>query len=125
MQMYDTAKKALEEIREACWGYDIPSPCCPEYRELHEEMQELMKMCDKWLAKLKEEAGKEWILCSDRLPENNDACVVWSEWIDGDGCKCADYNIARCYNARWYGKTLRAKVIAWMPIAPFQNGGEN
>lgn len=46
------AKEAIKEIREMCWGYDIPSPCCPEYREHHEQMQELLKLCDKWLKKL-------------------------------------------------------------------------
>lgn len=55
--MYDTAKKALEEIREMCWGYDIPSPCCPEYREHHEQMQKIIGLCDSWLKKL--EGGQD------------------------------------------------------------------
>ena len=123
--MHDTAKKALEEIREACWGYDIPSPCCPEYQELHAEMQALIELCDKWLEKLEDEAGKEWILCADRLPENNEECAVVSKWIDDEGCECIEYNIARCFNAHWYGKTLRTKVIAWMPLPePYAEEGD-
>lgn len=47
-------KEAIKEIREMCWGYDIPSPCCPEYREHHEQMQKIIGLCDSWLKKLEE-----------------------------------------------------------------------
>ena len=33
-------KADLEEIHEAIWDVDIPSPTCPEYREHHQQMQE-------------------------------------------------------------------------------------
>ena len=52
--MNNMAKEAIKEIREMCWGFDIPSPCCPEYREHHEQMQKLMGLCDEWLKKLEE-----------------------------------------------------------------------
>lgn len=51
---YKKAKEAIKEIREMCWGYDIPSPCCPEYREHHEQMQKIIGLCDSWLKKLEE-----------------------------------------------------------------------
>ena len=42
----------LKEIKDEIWGYDIPSPTCPEYREHHEQIQALMKFVkgkiDKW-----------------------------------------------------------------------------
>lgn len=34
----------LEEIYNAIWDVDIPSPTVPEYREHHEQMVELMKL---------------------------------------------------------------------------------
>ena len=58
--MNNMAKEAIEEIRKMCWDFDIPSPCCPEYREHHEQMQEIMGLCDEWLKKLKEEGDEEW-----------------------------------------------------------------
>ena len=32
----------LYEIQNKIWEFDIPSPTVPEYREHHEQMQELM-----------------------------------------------------------------------------------
>lgn len=56
--MNNVAKEAIKEIREMCWGYDIPSPCCPEYREHHEQMQKIIGLCDSWLKKLEEGEAK-------------------------------------------------------------------
>ena len=49
----EVAIEALRESREKAWGFDIPSPCCPEYQELHEEMQEIMRLCASWIQVLK------------------------------------------------------------------------
>lgn len=37
----------LYEIQEAIWAIDIPSPTVPEYREHHEQCQELLALIDK------------------------------------------------------------------------------
>ena len=55
--MQNLALEAIKDIREMCWGYDIPSPCCPEYREHHEQMQKIIGLCDEWIGKL--EGGDE------------------------------------------------------------------
>ena len=39
-------RRNIEDLREFVWGHDIPSPTCPEYRELHEIMQEILKRLD-------------------------------------------------------------------------------
>ena len=39
--------KILFEIQGAIWGIDIPSPTVPEYREHHEQCQELLALIDK------------------------------------------------------------------------------
>ena len=45
----DIALNALEDIKHTVWGHDIPHPGnCPEYRELHEKMQDIMKQIDDW-----------------------------------------------------------------------------
>lgn len=49
-------KADLEEIHEAIWDVDIPSPTCPEYREHHQQMQELMKLVKK---KIEERRGNK------------------------------------------------------------------
>ena len=40
-------KAVLEEVREIAWGRDVPHSTVPEYVELHEGMQEIMKYIDK------------------------------------------------------------------------------
>lgn len=44
----------LNEINEAIWEIDIPHPTIPEYKEHHEQMQDLMRKIrdkiDKWEA---------------------------------------------------------------------------
>jgi len=44
----------LKEIYEEIWGYDIPSPTVPEYREHHEQCQELLALIDKKLKEVEE-----------------------------------------------------------------------
>ena len=41
----------LFDIQEAVWEIDIPSPTVPEYREHHEQCQQLLALID---AKIKE-----------------------------------------------------------------------
>lgn len=38
----------LGQLEKRIWELDIPSPTIPEYVELHEKMQELVAMCQKW-----------------------------------------------------------------------------
>ena len=53
--MIDEFIQDLKEIKDELWGYDIPSPSVPEYREHHQQIQALMKYVkgkiDKWEAK--------------------------------------------------------------------------
>lgn len=44
----------LFEIQEAVWGIDIPSPTVPEYREHHEQCQELLALIDKKIKEVEE-----------------------------------------------------------------------
>lgn len=46
--------KILFEIQEAVWGIDIPSPTVPEYREHHEQCQELLALIDKKIKEVEE-----------------------------------------------------------------------
>ena len=41
----------LGDIRVKLWDYDIPSPCCPEYVEHHNQIIELMKLVDEKMEK--------------------------------------------------------------------------
>lgn len=80
--MDNVAKEAIKEIREMCWGFDIPSPCCPEYREHHEQMQALLKLCDKWLKKLEEETeAKKCPICGSDLYEHCGMCCYEGEKV--------------------------------------------
>ena len=46
--------KILFDIQEAVWGIDIPSPTVPEYREHHEQCQELLALIDKKIKEVEE-----------------------------------------------------------------------
>ena len=39
----------IRELREMVWGMDVPSPVTPEYVELHEKMQKILKFIDEEL----------------------------------------------------------------------------
>jgi hypothetical protein len=39
----DKLLERLNDLYETVWGEDIPNPTIPEYRELHEKMQKIMK----------------------------------------------------------------------------------
>lgn len=44
------ALDALEAIRHSLWGIDIPHPGnCPEYREHHKQIQDMMEIVDMWI----------------------------------------------------------------------------
>lgn len=44
----------LKEIYDEIWGFDIPSPTCPEYKEHHLQMQSLMKFVKQKIKKYEE-----------------------------------------------------------------------
>jgi len=46
---YDDVKQVLETIRQAVWYEDIESPTVPEYIELHEKIQRILKVIDNYL----------------------------------------------------------------------------
>ena len=88
--MNNMAKEAIKEIREMCWGFDIPSPCCPEYRE-HQQMQEIIGLCDSWLKKLEEgedapksqedNGTKKCPICGSDLYEHCGMCCYEGEKV--------------------------------------------
>lgn len=41
----------LRDIRAALWDIDIPSPTVPEYREHHEQIQQMIALVDEKMAK--------------------------------------------------------------------------
>lgn len=42
----ETLAKKLADLKAKIWGYDIPSPSCPEYREHHEQIQDILTDMD-------------------------------------------------------------------------------
>ena len=109
------AEEALKEIREKCWGYDIPSPTVPEYRELHEEMQDLMKTCDKWLEILKK---GEWIPCAERLPDEDGTYLATRETHNGGWAAGTAIYVAST-------KSFYPASVAWMRLPdPYKGGDE-
>lgn len=48
--------KALQEVWQAVWNVDIPSPTVPEYVEHHQQMQEILALIDKRIKEMKDEA---------------------------------------------------------------------
>lgn len=49
------AVDALKAIKHGLWEIDIPSPGnCPEYREHHEQIKNMMEIVDLWIAKIKD-----------------------------------------------------------------------
>lgn len=46
----------IEQLRELIWGYDIPSPTVPEYREHHESIQYILKATDEILREIERSA---------------------------------------------------------------------
>ena len=46
-----TTSQTIEELRELVWMQDIPHPTVPEYEELHEKIQKILKFIDDKLLK--------------------------------------------------------------------------
>lgn len=44
---YKNIQDKIQELRELVWLQDIPHPTIPEYRELHEKMQKILKFIDE------------------------------------------------------------------------------
>ena len=49
----------LGDIRSALWDIDIPSPTVPEYREHHEQIQQVIALVDEKMSKYR---GKKVII---------------------------------------------------------------
>lgn len=47
---------SLEELRDLVWGMDVPSPCCPEYVELHEKIQKILRAIDSMIEEKENES---------------------------------------------------------------------
>lgn len=114
----EIVNEALDMAIDALNGEKI----CPVYSD-----GEVKQPCVNCLECDAEIPHSEWIPCTERLPENNDKCIVWCEWIDEEGYECGEHNVASCYNGHWYGKCLQYKVKAWMPLPePYkEEGGES
>jgi len=51
LQYIKEMHRNIEQLRELVWGYDIPSPTIPEYREHHESIQKILAFIDNKLLK--------------------------------------------------------------------------
>jgi hypothetical protein len=51
MNKCDHLIEKIKELRKIVWLSDIPSPTIPEYRELHEKMQNIIIFIDDELLK--------------------------------------------------------------------------
>ena len=112
-----TAKEAIKKIKERAWEHDIPSPCCPEYRELHEDMQDIMKLCDELIGEVRTEP--DWIPCSERMPDKDGTYLATRERYDGKGL---DVGIAIFVES---AKCFFPDCTAWMPLPdPYKGGDE-
>jgi len=48
------SKEKLEELRKFVWLRDIPYPTVPEYREMHQKIQEILVEIDIMIAEMDE-----------------------------------------------------------------------
>lgn len=73
----------LKAVRYKVWGYDIPSPCCPEYREHHKACQDILKYIDSYIELIEKYDGIPSIqdmyptfhVTSDFVPADPDECL--------------------------------------------------
>ena len=91
------AVDAICRIKEEIWDVDIPSPTVPEYIEHHEQMQELMKLCDSLIMSIKS------------LPDNR----LMGYWIIDDDSKVKGH----CSLCGWRSRYYVDDVIG-MPFCP-------
>ena len=47
----------LRAIEHKVWGYDIPSPCCPEYREHHVACMDILEYIRGYIELIKKYDG--------------------------------------------------------------------
>lgn len=117
------ALKALAQIREALWGIDIPSPTVPEYIEHHRDVQEMMKRVDELRGEIEAlPSEREWIPCSERLPEKRGEYMVTVEYYS-----MRTRSTERCLLSAVYTRTggwhlSNGEVVAWMPMVDIWNG---
>lgn len=73
---------------------------------------------DEYIQEL--EAEKEWIPCSERMPEECEEVLVWYEYFRyGDyNCMFQTYGIGYHVEGHWRGNVngVKARCIAWMPL---------
>ena len=83
---------AVKAIKFGLWEIDIPSPTVPEYREHHEQVTELMGVCDCWIKKLTEYQSVQ----PDGIPlEWIDKHLEWLDSCDNDLAQLAIVSIRR------------------------------
>ena len=86
--------KDFDDIMEALWDIDIPSPTVPEYVEHHEQIQDMMKYVGKKIEKYKSKKFNifscQWCRKDFYLPEGE------------------EYHF--CPRCGWKGITLEEKV---------------
>ena len=115
-----SAIEAIKAIKYGLWEVDIPSPSCPEYVEHHEQITELMGICDKRIEMIQNmPSANEWIPVEDRLPEYGEVVLVC-------GVKGGVYT-AMLKKEYWYGwwkmnaRNHFCEPLAWMPLPePFR-----
>ena len=64
----------------------------------------------------------KWILCSERLPEDDGAYIVSGKWMSG---KVSVGECEYCKHDGYFRTAWNFDVIAWMPLPePYQEEGE-
>lgn len=105
----EAAIEALEQVRWALWGIDIPSPTVPEYIEHHKQVQEVMSKIDEMRSKIEampsaEKTGK-WIpvtngrggfecnKCHNYAPSYQDGVEWLSDFCPNCGARMVENNV--------------------------------
>lgn len=141
------ALKAIDQILEALWEIDIPSPTVPEYIEHHQGVQAVIKRARDLKENLEKlpavQPESPWIPCNKKLPEMHDAGPMMkllgikekSERVE-ISVKVGGVNSVIdgwLLDGKWYGPDINAyvarkinyEVTAWMPIPEPYKGEED
>ncbi len=99
------------------------------YEHMSDEEMIRAKIALDDMPTIEERPYREWIPCTERLPEEQKDVLVWYEYFRYGSYNrmFQTYGIARLYGDFWAGDVqgTKAKCIAWMPLPePYKEDGE-
>lgn len=114
-------KELFDDQHEAIYiNDDEGGDVCGAYLEKAEALEMAIKALQK--------EKSQWILCTERLPEEMEKVLVWYEYFSFKRNKIVKtFGIAHVYKNFWCGDVqgVGAKCIAWLPLPnPYNGGGE-